>query len=38
MMPYKNTKVKICLQDGNLDFFDIVTDVLQGDTLLPHLS
>ena len=34
---YKNTKVKVCLPDGDTDFFDIVTDVLQGDTSAPYL-
>ena len=33
MMLYKNTKVKVCLPDGDTDFFNIDTGVLQGDTL-----
>ena len=37
MMLYKNTKVKVCLLDGDTDFFDIVAGVLQGDTLAPYL-
>ena len=36
-MLYKNTKVKICSPDGDTDYFDIVTVVLQGDTLTPYL-
>ena len=31
MMLYKNMKVKVCLLDGDTDFFDIVASVLQGD-------
>ena len=34
-MLYKNTKVHY--PDGDKDFFDIVADVLQGDTLVPPL-
>ena len=37
MMRYKNTKVKVCLLDGGTDYFDIVTGVLQDDTLVPYL-
>ena len=37
MMLYKNMRVKVCLLDGDSDFFDIVTGVLQGDTLAPYL-
>ena len=33
MMLYKNAKVKVCSPDGDTDYFDIVADVLQGDTL-----
>ena len=33
MILYKNTKVKVSSLDGDTDFFDIVTGVLQGDTL-----
>ena len=36
MMLYKNTKVKVRSPDGDRDYFNIV-DVLQGDTLAPHL-
>ena len=37
MMLYKNTKLKLCSLDGYTDFFDIVTGILQGDTLAPYL-
>ena len=37
MMPYKNTKVKVRFPDEDTDYFDTVVDVLQGDTLAPHL-
>ena len=37
MILYKNTKVKVCSPDGDTDYFDIVADVLQGDTLSPYL-
>ncbi len=37
MMLYKNTKVKVRSPDGGTDYFDIVADVLQGDTLAPYL-
>ena len=37
MMLHKNTKVKVCSQDGDTDFFDISTGVLQEDTLAPCL-
>ena len=33
---YRNTKVKVCSLDGDTDYFDIVADVLQGDTLAPY--
>ena len=36
-MLYKNTKIKVCLLDGDKDFFDIVAGVLQGDELAPYL-
>ena len=32
-MLYKNTKVKVCSPDRDRDYFDIVSGVLQGDTL-----
>ena len=38
MMLYKNTKVKVCSSDGDIDYFDIVADLLQGDTLVPPTS
>ena len=37
MMPYRNSKVKVCFLDGDTDYFDIVASVLQGDTLAPYL-
>ena len=37
MVLYKNTKVKACLPDGDIDFFDIVASVLQGDTFTLYL-
>ena len=32
MMLYKKMKVKVRPPDGDIDFFDIVAGVLQGDT------
>ena len=37
MMLYSKIKVKVHLPDGDTDFFDIVANVLQGDTLVPYL-
>ena len=37
MILYRNTKVKVRSPDGDTDYFDIVADVLQGDTLAPYL-
>ena len=37
VMLYKNTKVKVCSPDGDTDYFNIVADVLQEDTLAPYL-
>ena len=34
---YRNTKVKVRSPDGDREYFDIVAEVLQGDTL-PHTS
>ena len=34
---YRNTKVKVRSPDGDTDYFDVVTGVLQGDTLAPYL-
>ena len=34
---YKNTKVMVCSPHGDTDFFDIVTGLLQVDTLTPYL-
>ena len=37
MTPYENMKVKVHSPDGDTDYFNIVDDVLQGDTLAPYL-
>ena len=37
MILYKNMKVKVCSLDGDKDYFNIVTGVLQRDTLVPYL-
>ena len=37
MMLYKDTKVKVRSPDGDTDFFDIITGVLQGDISAPYL-
>ena len=37
MMLYKNTKVKVRSRDGDINGFDIVAGVLQGETLAPYL-
>ena len=37
MMLHKNTKAMIYSLDGETDFFDIVTVVLQGDTLALYM-
>ena len=34
---YRNTKVKVRSPDGDIEYFDIVAGVLQGDTLAPYL-
>ena len=36
-MLYKNMKIKVRLPDGDSDYFDIVTGVLQEDTLATYL-
>ena len=36
-MLYKNTKVKLRFPDGDTDYFDIISGVLQGDSLVPYL-
>ena len=36
-MLYKNTKVKVCPLDGDIDFFYIVAGILQEDTLASYL-
>ena len=37
MMLYRNSKVKVCLPDGDTEYFDIVAGVLQGGPLAPYL-
>ena len=37
MILYRNTKVKVCSSDGDTEYFDIVSGVLQGNTLAPYL-
>ena len=37
MMLYKNTKVKVRSLEGDIDYFDIVAGVLQGEMLAPYL-
>ena len=37
MMLYEDTRAMVHSSDGDSDFFDIVTGVLQGDTLAPFL-
>ena len=37
MILYRNTKVKVRSPDGDMEYFDIVAGVLQGDTLAPYL-
>ena len=37
MMLYKNVQVKVRSLNGDTDYFDIVTGVLQGHTLAPYL-
>ena len=37
MMLSRNTNIKIRSQDGDTDFFDIVTEFLQEDVLSPYL-
>ena len=34
---YRNTKVKVRSPDGDIEYFDIVAGVQQGDTLAPYL-
>ena len=36
MMFYKNTKANIRLHDGDIDFFDIVAGIFQGNIFAPH--
>ena len=35
MMLYRNTKVKVRTPDGDIDYFDIVVGVLQGEYFCP---
>ena len=37
MMLHRNTKVKVRSPDGDIDYFNIVAGVLEGDTLAPYL-
>ena len=37
MMLYKNMKVNVYSPDGDTDYFDIITGLLQGDALAPYL-
>ena len=37
MILYKNTKMKVGSPDGNTEYFDIVAEILQEDTLAPYL-
>ena len=37
MILYRKTKVKIRTPYEDMDFFDIVAEILQGDTLTLHL-
>ena len=37
MMLYRNTKAMVQSPDGDIDFFNVVAGVLQGDTLAPFL-
>ena len=37
MILYRNTKVKVRPPDGDIDYFDIVAGVLQGDTLATYV-
>ena len=37
MILYRNTKLKVRSPDGDTDYFDIVAEVLQGDTLATYL-
>ena len=36
IMLYRNTTVKVRSPDGDTEYFDIVADILQGDTLAPY--
>ena len=36
-MQYRNTKLKVRFPDGDTEYIDIITGVIQGDTLAPYL-
>ena len=36
-MVYTNTTAQVLSRDGDAEFFEILTGVLQGDTLAPYL-
>ena len=36
-MLYRNTKVKVDCPDGDREYFDIVADILQRNTLVPYI-
>ena len=37
MMLYKNIKAFPYSADGDVDFFNVVAEILQGDTLVPYM-
>ena len=37
MTIYRNRKVNVCYPDAHAGYFDIIADVMQGDTLAPYL-
>ena len=37
MMLYRKTKLKVCSLDGDVDYFHIVSGILQGDISAPYL-
>ena len=34
---YENTRARIALRDGEIEYFELTTGVLQNDTLAPYL-
>ena len=34
---YENTRARIVLRDGEIEYFELTTGVLQNDTLAPYL-